>query len=142
MVESGDWLTPHFDYENRWEKPALYYWLTAATSVVAGPSEFAARLWSALSCVGLVLLTWAIARAMQQGEAGAWLAGAIVATCYGYFAIARSALPDLPLAFCITLGVFAVLRAVDADRASRTQIRWWAVAGLAAGLGFLVKGPI
>jgi 4-amino-4-deoxy-L-arabinose transferase-like glycosyltransferase len=142
MVESGDWLTPHFDYENRWEKPALYYWLSAATYRVAGPGELTARLWSALSGVGLVLLTWAIARRFEDAPSSAWLAGAIVATCYGYFAIARAALPDLPLAFCITLGIAAVLRAVDADPVSRPQRRWWALAGLAAGLGFLVKGPI
>ena len=30
MVASGDWLTPHFNYEDRWQKPVLYYWLTAA----------------------------------------------------------------------------------------------------------------
>ena len=27
MVEGGDWLTPHFNYEDRWQKPILYYWL-------------------------------------------------------------------------------------------------------------------
>ena len=30
MVESGDWLTPHYNYEPRFQKPVLYYWLTAA----------------------------------------------------------------------------------------------------------------
>ncbi len=64
MVESGDWLTPRFNYQNRWEKPVLYYWLTSATYLVTGPTEFSARLWSALSGVGLVLLAWAIARQM------------------------------------------------------------------------------
>ena len=39
MVESGDWLTPHFNYSDRWQKPVLYYWLTAATYLVAGPTE-------------------------------------------------------------------------------------------------------
>src|SRR5688572_20192528 len=62
MVEGGDWVTPRFNYEERWQKPILYYWLTAATYVVTGPSEWAARLWSALSGLGLVLLTWAAAR--------------------------------------------------------------------------------
>src|SRR6266542_1462728 len=61
MVETGDWLEPHFNYEPRWEKPVLYYWLTAATYELAGPTEAAARFWSALSGVGLVLLTWGIA---------------------------------------------------------------------------------
>ncbi len=34
MVESGDWLTPRFNYQHRWQKPVLYYWLTAATYLV------------------------------------------------------------------------------------------------------------
>jgi 4-amino-4-deoxy-L-arabinose transferase-like glycosyltransferase len=152
MVEGGDWLTPHFNYSERWQKPALYYWLTAATYLVLGPTEVAARLWSSLSGIGLVLLTWAIARRIGPGpirpglhrdngaspsqddpssrENAAWLAGAIVATCFGCFAMARLALPDLPLAFLVTLAIWAALD----DRPL--------VAGAVAGLGFLMKGPL
>ena len=32
MVEGGDWLTPHFNYEERWQKPVLYYWVAAAAT--------------------------------------------------------------------------------------------------------------
>jgi 4-amino-4-deoxy-L-arabinose transferase-like glycosyltransferase len=130
MVETGDWLTPHFNYADRWQKPVLYYWLTAAAYLITGPTEFGARLWSALSGVGLVLLTfWAAVRITRRVDA-AWLAGAITATCYGYFAMARAALPDLPLTFFITLGIWTALE------------RRWALAGFAAGLGFLMKGPV
>lgn len=130
MVESGDWLTPHFNYEDRWEKPVLYYWLTAATYVLTSPSEAAARWWSALSGLGLALLTWMVARRMLQEDDAAWLAGAIVATCYGYFAMARLALPDLPLTFLVTLTIWCGIE------------RRWVLLGSAAGLGFLMKGPI
>jgi 4-amino-4-deoxy-L-arabinose transferase-like glycosyltransferase len=130
MVEGGDWLTPHFNYEYRWQKPILYYWLTAATYLLTGPTEWAARLWSALSGAGLVLLTWGASRRLLLDHRSAWLAGAIAATCYGYFAMARAALPDLPLAFCITLCIWAALE------------RRWALCGLGAGLGFLLKGPV
>jgi len=130
MVESGDWLTPHFNYADRWQKPVLYYWLTASTYAVAGVTEGAARFWSALSGLGLVLLAWSAARKITGDDQAGWLAGAIVATCSGYFAMARMALPDLPLAFCITLCIWSVLQ----DRR--------ALAGLAAGLGFLMKGPV
>ncbi|MGH7554357.1 MAG: ArnT family glycosyltransferase [Longimicrobiales bacterium] len=156
MVEGGDWLTPHFNYEERWQKPALYYWLTAATYLVIGQTELAARFWSALSGVGLVLLTWLAARRLipgpnrlRQGYGGppklyakvegpglhatddtAWLAGAIVATCFGCFAMARLALPDLPLAFLITLAIWAALD------------NRWLLAGAATGLGFVMKGPL
>jgi 4-amino-4-deoxy-L-arabinose transferase-like glycosyltransferase len=140
MVEGGDWLTPHFNYSERWQKPALYYWLTAATYLVLGPTALAARLWSSLSGIGLVLLTFVIARRIVPGPKGpdgvalrddtAWLAAAIVATCFGCFAMARLALPDLPLAFLITLAIWAALD----DRPL--------VAGAVAGLGFLMKGPL
>jgi 4-amino-4-deoxy-L-arabinose transferase-like glycosyltransferase len=81
MVESGDWLTPHFNYEDRWQKPVLYYWLTAATYLVTGPTEFGARLWSALSGLGLVLVAWRAAGRITHRPDIAWLAGAITATC-------------------------------------------------------------
>ena len=137
MVESGDWITPRFNYTDRWQKPALYYWLTAATYVVTGPTEAAARWWSALAGLGLVLLTWIAARRFTPDPKGpgraddaAWLAGAIAATCYGYFAMARLALPDLPLALLITLTIWAALE------------QRWILAGAAAGFGFLMKGPV
>ena len=130
MVEGGDWLTPHFNYADRWQKPILYYWLTAGTYLVAGEREWAARWWSALSGLGLVLLTWAAARKLTGRDDAAWLAGAITATCYGCFAMARLALPDLPLAFFITLAIWSSLE------------QRWLLAGVAAGLGLLMKGPI
>ena len=152
MVETGDWLTPRFNYENRWEKPVLYYWLTSATYLITGPTEFSARLWAALSGAGLVLLAWGLARHTTGRLDVAWLAGGVVATSFGYFSMARSALPDLPLTFCITLGIWAALRAVDAGTAGRLApgrpgpfrpaATWWALAGLGAGAGFLMKGPV
>src|SRR5215470_13201876 len=140
MVEGGDWLTPRFNYEERWQKPILYYWFTAAAFAATDPTEFMARFGAALSGVGLVLLTWSAARRLLADPAAAWLSGAIAATCYGYFAMARAALPDLPLALFITAAIWAALRATDP--AERSPTSWAAIAGLAAGLGFLTKGPL
>ena len=140
MVEGNDWLTPHFNYEDRWQKPILYYWFTAAAFAGTDPSEFMARFGAALSGAGLVLLTWNVARRLLADPTAAWFAGAIAATCYGYFAMARAALPDLPLALFITATIWAALRATDP--AERLPTSWAAIAGLAAGLGFLTKGPL
>ena len=140
MVESGDWLTPHYNYEERWQKPILYYWITAGAFAASDTTEFMARFGAALSGVALVLLTWAAARRLTARDDAAWIAGAITATCYGYFAMARSALPDLPLAFFITAGIWAAMR--GSDPRETVPARWWALAGLAAGLGFLTKGPL
>jgi len=139
MVESGDWLTPHFNYEERFQKPVLYYWLTAALYLVTGPTEITARFWAALAGVGLVLVTAACARRWFDEDTGL-LAGAIAATNFGYFALARMALPDLPLALSVTVAISATFAAT----LERTrEPRWWLlVAAAAAALGFLTKGPL
>ena len=98
MGASGDWLTPHYSYQPRFQKPILTYWLIAAHLLGRRASTRpAARVWSALA--GFVL---ALPRPPSAGagydEATGRLGGAIVATWFGYFSIARLALPDLPLA--------------------------------------------
>jgi 4-amino-4-deoxy-L-arabinose transferase-like glycosyltransferase len=140
MVESGDWLTPFYNYEPRFQKPVLYYWLTAATFLLVGPSEFAARFWSALAGVGLVAITALCAGRWRDDDDVGLLAGAIAATAFGYFALARMALPDLPLAFFITLTVWAAF--VATLERVRTPRPWLLLAAAAAALGFLMKGPL
>jgi 4-amino-4-deoxy-L-arabinose transferase-like glycosyltransferase len=139
MVESGNWLTPHFNYEPRFQKPALYYWVTAALFAVGGAHEFSARLFAALAGMGLVLVTTACGRRWYDESVGL-LAGAIAATSFGYFALARMALPDLPLAFFITCAIWAALVAtMERERDPRGWLLW---AAFVAALGFLVKGPL
>ena len=139
MVASGDWITPSYNYEPRFQKPVLYYWLTAAASLVLGANEMAARFWAAMAGLGLVLVTAAAGRRWYDESTGL-LAGAIVATTFGYFSIGRMALPDLPLAFCISLAIWAALVAtLEQERSPRKFVL---VAALALGLGFLTKGPL
>jgi 4-amino-4-deoxy-L-arabinose transferase-like glycosyltransferase len=139
MVESGDWITPQFNYEPRFQKPALYYWATAALFAVAGPHELTARLWSGLAGVALVIVTTACARRWYDESVGL-LAGAITATSFGYFALARMALPDLPLAFFITFSIWASF--VATLERERNPRKWLLLAATGAALGFLVKGPL
>lgn len=139
MVASGDALTPHFNYEPRFQKPILYYWLTAGTYLATGPTEASARLWAALSGIGLVLITAACARRWFDDGIGL-LAGAIVATSFGYYSIGRMALPDLPLTFFITLAIWAAwVTLLEVDR-NRTP--WVLLAAVAMALAFLTKGPV
>ena len=139
MVESGDWLTPHYNYEPRFQKPVLYYWFTAATVAVTGATEWSARLWAALSGVGLVFVTAALARRWYDDDT-ALLAGAVVATSFGYVALGRMALPDLPLALSVTATVAACLVAIG-ERVPRPRL-WLVAAAVSAALGFLTKGPL
>jgi 4-amino-4-deoxy-L-arabinose transferase-like glycosyltransferase len=139
MVLTGDWLTPYYNYQPRFQKPVLYYWLTAATYFLTGPTEFGARLWAALAGVGLVMITAACGRRWYDETTGL-LAGAIVAANFGYFSIGRMALPDLPLTFCITLAIWAAL--VSTLEQERSPRKFVLVSALGLALGFLLKGPV
>ena len=148
MIESGDWLTPRFNYVPRFEKPILYYWLTAISYTVAGVSEAAARFPSALAGLGLTLLTFGCARRMYDATTSL-LAGMITATSFGYIAMAHQALPDLPLAFFVTLTTWASIEGLLSwpDRELKgPKIRrnrpWLLTAAIGAAGGLLIKGPV
>ncbi len=139
MLESGDWLTPRFNYTERFQKPVLSYWMTASIYRVAGVGEAQARAGSALAGFGLVLLTFACGRRWYDAKT-ALLGGLVLATSLGCVAVARLSLPDLPLAFFISLAIWGAFVALfDRPRSPR---RWYLLGGAAAGLAFLTKGPL
>jgi 4-amino-4-deoxy-L-arabinose transferase-like glycosyltransferase len=145
MIDSGDWVTPHYNYELRFQKPVFFYWMVALTYTVGGVNETAARFPSALAGLALALMALAVGRRWVGAPTGL-AAGAIVATAFGYFTMAHASLPDLPLAAFVTLATWALFEAgapagprPTSDRARRG---WVLLAGLAIGLGMLTKGPV
>ena len=151
MVESGNWLTPHYNYEFRFEKPIFYYWLVAAAYVATGVGEAAARFPSALAGLGLALLTFACAHRWYGARTGL-LAGAITSTSFGYFAATHQSLPDMPLAFFVALATWTSLVALSdeatdkpstvARRGARSRRAWLMTSAAAMAAAFLTKGPV
>lgn len=141
MIERGDWLTPYYNGVPRFDKPVLYYWLAAGSYTAAGSSPGAARFPAAAAGAGLVLVTFLCAR-RWCGEPTARLAGLIAATSAGLVAAARQALPDMPLAFFVTLSTWAALVALLDEAPPRARRGWLLLAALAAAGAFLVKGPV
>ncbi|NEP78937.1 MAG: glycosyltransferase family 39 protein [Okeania sp. SIO3C4] len=54
MIETGDWITPYFNGETRFDKPPLIYWLMAIAYHLFGINEWSVRLPSAISGTCLV----------------------------------------------------------------------------------------
>jgi 4-amino-4-deoxy-L-arabinose transferase-like glycosyltransferase len=139
MLTTGDWITPHFNGQPRFDKPILFYWLITLTYRVFGVTEFAVRFWSALAAVILVLV---IARAARRwfGPPADLLAGLAFTTSLLTALLARAAVTDMLLTLFVTL---AILAGVEALSGSPEKGRWWATTGWAAmGLAVLVKGPV
>src|SRR3989304_4517663 len=96
----GDWVTPHFNGVRYFDKPPLLYWLQAAAFRVVGPSEWAARFWSALAALGVALLTARLGIVLGSPRLGL-IAGLVVAANLEFFLFARYVKPDLLFIFLI-----------------------------------------
>jgi len=140
MAHTGlsGWLTPHYGGLPWFDKPPLFYWLTALSMRLFGVSEFAARLPSALLAVALVAVAYALARRAypQTPQAALW-AGSALATSVQFFLLARAAVTDMTLALMLTSALLALYGWTQTDRG-----RWIALAGVMTGLAALTKGPV
>ena len=107
MAEGGDWITPHFNGVRYLEKPPLYFWLTALTTTLFGPSEWAVRLWSVLPTLGTAILVWRIGGLIYGSHAGL-LSAIILLTGVGVFRYVRVAATDSLLVFSLTLAIYGL----------------------------------
>jgi len=106
MLASGDWITPHFNGFAYLDKPAVFFWMVAASLKTFGVSEGAARLPSALMGVATVLLVWFLGRRMFGDSAGL-RAGFVFAACPLALVLAREVIFDMTLTFLVTLAMVA-----------------------------------
>ena len=75
MVASGDWLTPYYNYELRFQKPILFYWLVSIAYKAAGVGEAAARFPAALAGFGLAIITYLVGRRWFDAGTGFFFHG-------------------------------------------------------------------
>jgi 4-amino-4-deoxy-L-arabinose transferase-like glycosyltransferase len=94
MLRNHDWITPYLHGEPWFEKPPLYYWLTAAAFAVFGLTEAAARLPAALFAVGFVILFAWQTRRLFPGETTRY-AVPILLSSLGWIAFGRAATMEM-----------------------------------------------
>src|SRR5580704_7448665 len=56
MLQSGDWVVPHYLKLVRTAKPVFIYWCQASAMEVFGDTAFAARLPSVVATIALLIL--------------------------------------------------------------------------------------
>jgi 4-amino-4-deoxy-L-arabinose transferase len=138
MIESADWVSPHFNGVRYFEKPILGYWLNSASLELFGETSFAIRLPSALAAIGAGLFLFVFARRFARARAGL-IASGVYLTSFGVLAVGTMALLDsmFTLFVTLTLGAYGLaLASVE----SKHRHAWLALSGLACGLAFLTKG--
>jgi 4-amino-4-deoxy-L-arabinose transferase-like glycosyltransferase len=158
MHQRGDYVVPYFNGEVFPDKPPVMYWAMIAAYELFGPTEFAARFFSAVFGVGSVLLTYRLGALMFSPVAGFW-SGLVLSTTLNFNIIARAATPDAYLVFFVTLAVLVFVSGtpkarVQSGEANERNAPWsgqthfepswptYALAYAAMGCAVLTKGPI
>ena len=138
MLESGDYINPSFNFQPRFNKPVLPYWIVTAFYHVFDVSERTERLPIALGALVLVATAFGLGRLLGSLEAGL-LAAIVLATAPQFLMVARRIIIDVHVAMFagLTLLFFAL-----ADASPDRKRRYLVLMYLSAGLGTLTKGPV
>lgn len=139
MFDRGDWLVPTLEGRPFLDKPPLVYWGGIVGMRLLGRNEWGLRLPLALALVLAAMAVGGIGRTLWNERVGA-LAALLYATSLGPFLAANVLTPDTLLAGAVAGFYLGYVRAEAAD-AARGRLGGWLLAGLAAGLGLLAKGP-
>ncbi len=146
MFETGDWISPTFNYEPRYAKPVLLYWLMSLSYRLFGVSEFAARFPSAVFGVALILLQYAFLR-RWRGTPVDLFSGLMLLLNVEIIGLGRMALTDSVLVFFTTLALYGFWSGLHAStdpgtglRGSERHAMWLFYVGMA--LATLTKGPV
>jgi 4-amino-4-deoxy-L-arabinose transferase-like glycosyltransferase len=135
----GDWVTPHYDFIPYLDKPMPFFWLAAGAYKFFGISEFSARLPAALAALGCLLLVYDLGRRLAGPWAALWSV-LVLATSPMFMAFSRAVIFDMPLAFFITLALWAFVRGRTAEASSAWK--FYMLMYAAAGAAVMVKGPV
>ncbi len=136
VIESGDWLSLTLAGEPYWDKPPLQIWSIAASYQLFGVSPATTRLPSAFAAVLTVLFTVVLGSKLV-GFRAAFIGAMLLLLSAGFLLIGRYVTMDASLTCWTTLTLIAFFLAV-----SRSNQNWLLVAGIGAGIGLLVKGPV
>ncbi|HEX2493425.1 MAG TPA: glycosyltransferase family 39 protein [Steroidobacter sp.] len=135
MVATGQWLIPQVGGEVYADKPPLFFWIVGCFLLLTGSLRVALLLPGMLAGLGVVALTYDLARRLWDRTIGLVAGLALLATVQFVWQ-ARQGQIDATLCFFTTLSVYGLLRHLLLGPAWR----WYFLAWAAAGLGVITKG--
>jgi 4-amino-4-deoxy-L-arabinose transferase-like glycosyltransferase len=152
MNVTGDWITPYFNGQTRFDKPPLIYWLMAIAYQLIGVNEWAVRLPSALSATVLVVLVFYTLKRfgspslrsrqpdLAQQRRTAWIGAMLTALNLPTVLVARFGAADMLLSCCLGAALLSFFWAYT--QASPAQSRYYLAFYFFSALAVLAKGPV
>lgn len=137
MLRSGNFFSPTYFEENRFQKPILFYWLILLSYKIFGVNWFAARFVAAFFGSLSVCVTWLMARELFRCRQIAHLSALILTTTPLFFRHAKNAVPDMPLNFFIVGAMYCAILFAKNPQKKKYSILFF----VSCALGFMIKGP-
>ncbi len=132
MFVTGDWITPFFNGDTRFDKPALIYWCQAIAYAIIGVNEWAVRLPSAIAAFGLVCLAfytvhWYLGKQDELEQVSrptrryltSFIAAALMALNPETIIWARTGVSDMLLTGCIASALLCFFRGYAGKEGSK-----------------------
>ena len=136
-VNSGQWMSMTLADENYWDKPPLQIWAIATSYKLFGVSPFSTRLPIAIAALFTLLATVLIGQRLV-GFRAAWLGGFLLLLTTGFVCSGRYVTMDAALTTTVTaMMLFGFMAIRDGFKKKHAVM-----AGVACGLGILIKGPV
>lgn len=138
MLETGNWVTPQFDYDIPfWGKPPFQTWISAASFSLFGINEFAARLPHFLCSIATLLMVYSFVKEVANKKRAVYSA-IIMISSIGFTVTAGTVMTDSALLMATTLAMISFWRCYQQHNSKINGLLFFA----ALSLGMLIKGPV
>ncbi len=155
MKVTGNWITPYFNGETRFDKPPLIYWLMAIGYHLIGVNDWAVRLPSAFAAIFLMGLGFYALRyfgvshpaalilpennkkKQQQLWLSAWIGAALIAFNMETLIWSRIGVSDMLLSGCMGGALLCFFIGYASEKTP-----WYFAFYFLVGLAVLAKGPV
>lgn len=136
MLQSGNYVTLSVNGEQRYDKPALFFWATAFSLKTFGINELGARFPSFLFFI-LTLVSLYLFCVKHYSKRTGILSVVIATSILQFQVLSRAAVSDNLLNLAVALALFSFYDFLQKPK-NLTLFRLYTF----AGLGFLCKGPV
>lgn len=139
MIASGNWVVPHFNGINYFQKPILGHWMNAVSELIFGYNNFAVRFASVFSTGLSAILLFFFLRKFSEEKKIALLAPIVFLTSGLVLAIGTFSVLDAQISFFLTSTMIFFYAAYKSEKMLQ-RFLWLVLCGVFTGLGFLTKG--
>ncbi len=137
MIESGNYIEPHFNGIKHFHKPPITYWMIAGGLKLFGINNFGARFFGIVASIFVIIYTVKLAKFFVKDDEKHFPAY-ILGSSILFLMVSKIAATDIYLTLWTVIAQYYYFKQIYHTKSTKNAI----LLGIFLGLGFLTKGPI